>query len=95
MSTESSFGDRKVSVEESDELSEEWITDGTLTPATEKDEKKKEENEPVVRISVDVPESLHLKAKIDCARNKTTLAAMLRQMMIDKYRQSDDGDTDD
>ena len=93
MGTESSFGDRKVPVEESDELPEGWIKDDSLTPATEQDEKK-EKNEPVVRISVDVPESLHLMAKIDCAKNKTTLAAMIRQMMIDKYSESSDGDTD-
>ena len=58
-----------------------------VAPDEAKPGKKKQ---PMVRISVDVPEELHTIAKMDCAKNKTFLGIMLRQHLYEKYNYSDD-----
>ena len=74
---ETPFGDRP----ERNALPDDWIE----SPAPARKSALKKGGEPMVRISVDVPKSLHKKAKKDCVDKDTTLAAMLRQYLFEKY----------
>jgi len=42
--------------------------------------------EPLVRVSVDLPKSLHTLIKIDCARHSKTIADAFREMAEQRWR---------
>lgn len=44
------------------------------------------ENEPMKRLTIDVPESLHREIKAQCARRGTKIADEVRELLLNKYR---------
>ena len=48
-------------------------------------ESRASEAEPIKRLTLDLPESLHRKIKTDCAMRGTKMAEELREMLIQKY----------
>lgn len=45
-----------------------------------------QENEPMKRLTIDVPESLHREIKAQCARRGTKIADEVRELLLNKYR---------
>ncbi|MEN9561763.1 MAG: hypothetical protein RIR73_7 [Chloroflexota bacterium] len=43
------------------------------------------EPEPIKRLTLDIPESLHRKIKTDCAQRGTKMAEDLRELLMKKY----------
>lgn len=43
------------------------------------------ETEPIKRLTLDIPESLHRKIKTDCAQRGTKMAEELRELLMQKY----------
>jgi hypothetical protein len=41
--------------------------------------------EPMIRLSVDVPESLHTRIKLDCVAKRRKMAEVLREMMEQRW----------
>lgn len=44
-----------------------------------------DEAEPIKRLTLDLPESLHRKIKMDCAMRGTKMAEELRELLMQKY----------
>lgn len=47
-----------------------------------------DEPEPMKRLTIDVPESLHRTIKAQCAMRGTKIADEVRELLLQKYRQS-------
>ncbi|MGD9640268.1 MAG: hypothetical protein AB7U37_03270 [Synergistaceae bacterium] len=59
-----------------------------LADAWVKDRNSIEEIEPMKRLTIDVPESLHRSIKAQCAMRGTKIADEVRELLLQKYRKS-------
>ncbi len=44
-----------------------------------------EDNEPTKRLVIDLPATLHLKVKLGCLRDGTTMSEVVRQQLVELY----------
>ena len=58
-------------------MSDEWVTAKPETPM--------EPLEPTKRLTLDVPESLHRRAKVGAAEHGTTLANIVRELLTERF----------
>ncbi|MGL5156250.1 MAG: hypothetical protein ACRC9H_15215 [Aeromonas veronii] len=46
---------------------------------------EKPTQEPMKRLTLDIPEHLHQSIKMECAKNKVTMADALRDLLMEKF----------
>lgn len=67
-------------------------TKPTAQPAPEADawvkKRRGKHQEPMKRLTIDVPESLHRAIKVQCAMRGTKIADEVRELLLQKYAQS-------
>lgn len=70
------FGPKPTSPAAAPATADKWVESRTAADA---------DAEPIKRLTLDLPESLHRKIKTDCAMRGTKMAEELRELLIQKY----------
>jgi len=58
---------------------------GQKTPAADNWVENRADNEPMKRLTIDIPESLHRQIKSACAGRGTKIAEEVRELLLQKY----------